>query len=208
MFEERIEVEKREEPAVNKDRKKKKRIVAIIIATIVLLAVEIAEICVAKYRADNRYIPFEELDKDQIVLIQETIGIFDDEKQVYIRAADAEGDVYSSLIPYEEWDGIENFFADITNGKKTVNRIYDDEIEKIYDYILQIDENSEYKSISMEFMDSTVSSTTSGFYYGIRYKMNGAIEYVVFWEETRSGMRYLLDDPAAEEIYYSVGSYL
>ncbi len=208
MFEKRIEVEKREEPVVNKDRKKKKRIVAIIIATIVLLAVEIAVICVAKYRADNRYIPFEELDKDQIVLIQETIGIFDDEKQVYIRAADAEGDVYSSLIPYEEWDGIENFFADITNGKKTVNRIYDDEIEKIYDYILQIDENSEYKSISMEFMDSTVSSTTSGFYYGIRYKMNGAIEYVVFWEETRSGMRYLLDDPAAEEIYYSVGSYL
>lgn len=189
---------------------KKKKAIGIIgvILGVILVCMGITYICIAGYKEKHRYLTYEELEPDQIVLVKETIGIFDDEKMVYIRAVDAEGDEYFSEIPYEEWNGVENFFADITNGEKTINRIYDEEIEQIYNYVLQIDENAEYECITMTYINPVPRSWTSRFCYGIRYKKDGTLEYVKFWEEKRGEEEYLLDDPVAREVYYSLGPYL
>lgn len=208
MSEERIEVERCEGQVVNENKKKNKRIVAIIITVILLLMVSISVLYVLKYKAEHRYISFEELDKEQIVLIQEIIALDEGEKWVYIRAVDAEGDAYLSTIPYDEWEGIESVYEDILNGKKTFNRIYDEEIKQIYNYILQIDENEDYYCISMTVLEDGESNILHRYYYGVRYMENGNIEYVMFWEATSTQAMYLLDDPAAKEVYYFVGSYL
>ena len=208
MSEERMEVERSEEQVVNKNRKKKKRIVAIIITAIMLLIVSIGVLCVLKYKEEHRYIPFEELDKEQIVLIHEIIALDEGEKCVYIRAVDAEGDLYFFNVPYDEWGGVEKFYNQMTNAKKKFNHIYDEEIEKIYNYILQIDENKDYNGISMTVLEDGESNILHRYFYGVRYMENGTIEYVMFLHATRTEAKYLLDDPAAKEVYYFVGSYL
>ena len=207
MFEEKIEVERSEEQVVNKNRKKKKRIVAIIITAIMLLIVSIGVLCVLKYKEEHRYIPFEELDKAQIVLIQETIAL-DDEERVYIKAVDAEGDLYFFNVQYDEWGGVEKLYNQMTNAKKKFNHIYDEEIEKIYNYILQIDENADYVHMAMSVLEYGESNILHIYCYGIRYKENGEIEYVLYGEKDSIGAMNILDDPAAKEVYYSVGSCL
>ena len=207
MLKEKNELEKNEEQITN-THGKKKRIITIITISILLLIVSVGTICVLKYQSENRYIPFEELDKEQIVLIQEIIALDEGEKWVYIRAVDAEGDAYLSTIPYDEWEGIEYFFNSITSEEIIVNRIYDNEIEHIYNYILQIDAEAEYERITMDYSLPIDSTGMSGFCYGVRYKVNGTVEYIMFWKKTGSGIEYRLDDSAAKEIYYSLGGFL
>ena len=190
--------------------KKRKRLMGIVgaIICILLLGIGITIIFVAKYKEEHRYLTYEELEPEQIVLIQETMMVYDNKKYVVVRAVDAEGDAYYSEIPYDEWNGVENFFVNITKGKKTINRIYDEEIEQIYNYILQIDDDAEYVYMAMSVLSPGESKTLYRYQYGIRYKGNGEIEYILYREMTNTGAMYLLDDPKAKDVYYSVGGFL
>lgn len=208
MSDERIEVEKREEPVVNKDRKKKKRIVAIIIATIVLLAVGIAVICVAKYRAEHRYIPFEELEAEQIILIQEMLRFEGDERVVYIRAVDVTGDIHFLTLPYKEWGEIEEYFDEISSAEKENNHIKDEDMKQIYEHIVQINKDAEFYCIMNSVPTVEPPIYSQGYLYAIRYKRDGSAEYIKFWEETSWCVWYLMSDSAAKEIYKIVDSEL
>ncbi len=190
--------------------KKRKRLMGIIgvVICILLVGIGITIICVAKYKEEHRYLTYAELEPEQIVLIKETIEIVDDKKYVFIRAVDAEGDTYFSEIPYEEWNGVELFFTDVKNGEKKINEIYDEDMEQIYKYIVLIDKEAEYKCITMTYINPVPRSLTSRYCYGIRYRMDGTIEYVKFWEEKMGEKEFLLDDPAAKEVDNLLGPFL
>lgn len=188
--------------------RKRKRIIVGVIIGIFFIGVCIAIICAMKYKEAHRYLTYEELEPSQIVLIKEWTGEIDGVEKVRIRAVDAEGDEYYSEIPYKEWEGIEKFFANATSGEKTTNRINDENIERMYKFLLRADESAEYKCITMTYINPEKPSVTTRACYGIRYRADGTMEYVKFWEKPIGESEYLLDDPAIREVYYAVGTYL
>lgn len=196
MSEEKVELEKSKEQITNTHGKKKKRIVAIIITAIMLLIVSIGVLCVLKYKEEHRYIPFEELDKAQIVLIQETIAL-DDEERVYIKAVNAEGDLYEMLIPTDKWVGIEYLYEEIQDNKIQTNYEYDEDMKQMYESILRIDKDAEM--IQVESYCNRIG--LEQYFYAIRYMPNGEMEYIKYGEEQTTEIRYCLEDPYALKIF-------
>ncbi len=190
--------------------KKRKRLMGIVgaIICILLVGIGITIICVAKYKEEHRYLTYEELGPEQIVLIQETIGDIEGMRQVQVRAVDETGAVYMIIVPYKEWNGVEVAFNDICNGKKTLNRLSGEEMRQIYGAILEINPVNTYECIMNVSLGVEPGYTTERYFYGIRYKVNGEKEYIEFWKEYRGEEEYILDDDSAREIYIITGKYL
>lgn len=205
MSEERIEVERCEEQMTNTHGKRKKRIVSIIITAILLLIVSISLICVLKYQAEHRYIPFEELDEGQIIFVKEyriknTIGVAG-----YICLYSISGNEYKIRFQVEEYGQIEEICNAFLNGEVVENDNIQVEVQEsysgqskiieMYEKMLLVNED-EYKKVSYTFiMDSGVEE-----FYGVRYLENGEVECISLWKDGEGVGRILLDDPYAKEI--------
>ena len=188
--------------------KKRKKVMFGVIIGILIIGISIAIVFIIKYKEAHRYLTFEELEPSQIVLIKEWTGKVDGEEKVRIRAVDVEGDEYYSEVSYEGWEGIDKFFVNATNGNKTTNCIHDENIARMYHFLLRADANAEYKCITMDYINPVNGRVTTSACYGIRYRADGTMEYVKFWEKPIGESEYLLDDPAIREVYYAVGTYL
>ncbi len=197
MSEERIELERSEEQVVNKNGKKKKRIVAIIITAILLLIISIGVICVLKYKEEHKYIPYEELRGEQIVLVTVSIGKYSGQIQARIHALDAEGDLYEMLIPTDKWVGIEYLYDEIQDNKIQTNYEYDEDTKQMYESILLIDKDAEMIQVKSYCNGIRLEQ----YFYAIRYMANGEMEYIKYGEEQTSEIRYCLDDPYALKIF-------
>lgn len=188
---------------------KKKTKLMIIILSVLIVVISILALVTIKYIHDHRYLTYKELEPNQLVLIREEMYESAKEgKMVNVRAIDAEGNLYSVYVPYEEWNGIEAFYEEIVQGEKTANYMTKEEMEKIYDYLLETDENASYTLLVTIVPCIYPLPYSQGNYYGIRYRGDGTMEYVKFWEERSYGSYYLLDDLPAKKIYDIVGPQL
>ncbi len=197
MSEEKVELEKSKEQITNTHGKKKKRIVAIIITAIMLLIVSIGVLCVLKYKAEHKYIPYEELSGEQIVLVTVSIGKYSGQIQARILALDAEGDLYEMLIPTDKWVGIEYLYEEIQDNKIQTNYEYDEDMKQMYESILRIDKDAEM--IQVESYCNGIG--LEQYFYAIRYMPNGEMEYIKYGEEQTTEIRYCLEDPYALKIF-------
>lgn len=197
MQEEKVELEKSEEQTAN-THGKKKRIITLIITSILLLIVSIGVIYVLKYKAEHRYIPYEELSGEQIVLVTVSIGKYSGQIQARIHALDAEGDLYEMLIPTDKWVGIEYLYEEIQDNKIQTNYEYDEDTKQMYESILLIDEDTEL--IRLEEYGYYTGNRLEYYFYAIRYMANGEVEYIKYGE-VQTEIRYCLDDPYALKIF-------
>ncbi len=192
-----------EESMKNKKRIKIGIIIAIIVA--ILVGIGIVHTRDAKYEEAYRYLAYEELEPGQIILVQETHSEFDGEMKVRIRAVDKEGNLYSLLVKQDEWLGIEESMKEIMDGVTMSNYISHDDMKKIYEDIVIIDANADYRRIMKEIPAVEPKPVKTEYYIGIRYRNDGTAEFVTFWEERRFGEVYIMDDPAAEDAYWTAG---
>ena len=186
---------------------KKKTKVFIIILSVLLIMISILMFFIIKYILDHRYLTYKELQPNQLILIREEMyESTKDGKIVYIRAIDAEGNLYSVYVPYEEWEGIEFFFEEIVQGEKTANYMTKEEMELVYGYVIEIDENNSLKY----HMDCVppVKPFYKEYCYGIRYQGNKTVEYIKYYEERTYAERYYLEDSSAKKLRELVGGRL
>ncbi|MBQ7832360.1 MAG: hypothetical protein IJ336_02135 [Lachnospiraceae bacterium] len=180
-------------------------IIAVIVAVIVGIGIGIVHIRDAMYEEAHRYLTYEELEPGQIILVLETHTKFDGEMKVIIQAVDKEGNLYSLLVKQDEWLGIEESMKEIMDGVIMSNYISHDDMKKIYEDIVKIYANADYRRIMKEIPAVEPKPVKKEYYIGIRYRNDGTAEFVTFWEERRFGEVYIMDDPAAEDAYWTAG---
>lgn len=189
---------------------KKKTKLMIIILSVLIVVISILALVTIKYIHDHRYLTYKELEPNQLVLIREEMYESAKEgKMVNVRAIDAEGNLYSVYVPYEEWNGIEMFYKEITQGEKITNHVTEEKMAEIYSCVLEIDEKSDYYHpfvtvVPIYDEEPFVKENC----YGIRYHGNGEVEYIKYFEERTYCEYYYLDDLSAEKLHELAGSRL
>lgn len=193
MSEEKMKMEQEERVVI---KKKKKRIVTIIITAIVLLAVVIAVICIAKYRAENRYISFAELSTDQILFVEAYSDGYGMVERVW--AYDAGGRKYEYVSATDEYFKLEEYYDEIANGQVIENYVAVETVEEMYEKLLQVNRIAKYGYGDVDggvvILRQDFSMTRC---YGVRFLQNGEVEYILIGAD-KGGV---LDDPYAIEIY-------
>ena len=186
---------------------KKKTKLMIIILSVLIVVISILTLVTIKYIHGHRYLTYKELEPNQLVLIREEMyESAQEEKMVNVRAIDAEGNLYSVYVPYEERNGIEASYEEIVQGEKTANYMTKEEMEQVYGYVIEIDENNLLKY----HMDCVppVKPFYKEYCYGIRYQRNGEVEYIKYFEERTYAERYYLEDFSAKKLRELVGGRL
>lgn len=196
MAEERIEEKQSEETIVNVRRKKCKRIVFIIIISILLLIVSIGGICVLKYKAEHKYIPFQGLPAEQIVFVKEYTQELSSGSVTRVWAYCADGRKYAYEFGADEYERIENSYHEIVNGEVINDYVPTIKVEQMYENLLAVNQRSKYRIVS----DIVIMDTGEKYFYGVRLLQNGEMEFIKLWSYTDSMGEYVLDDPYATDI--------
>ena len=184
--------------------KMKKQIILGAIICILLVGIGITIIFVAKYKEEHRYLTYEELGPEQIILAQEWHERYNGEIIVKVNIVDKTGNKYSALIPEQEWEGIESFIMEMSDAKKTLNCLSTDDTEHMYNCIIHMNSEAGYKSIPQSVPCIHPLPYRESFSYGIRNKKDGTSELVLIWKEEGLGNCYILDDEYANKIWYKL----